>query len=49
MTTATLTTATTTLTTASLINEYYDYEARLNTQEEMYWLNWTEWLESNPF
>jgi hypothetical protein len=48
MTTATLTTATTTL-TASLVNEFYDYEARLEVEETMYWLSWNEWLESNPF
>jgi len=48
MTTATLTTETYNL-PASLTNDYYDYESRLNTQEEIYWLSWNEYLEANPF
>jgi len=48
MTTATLTTETYNL-PASLTNDYYDYEARLEVEETIYWVSWNSWLEANPF
>ena len=34
---------------ASLTNDYYDYESRLEAEETIYWLSFQEWLEANPF